>query len=129
MIGRPDCADFGTGRKEVCHTLTSVQKIISFWYVKRHRKVMRNVWKNGVVNLSYPSVEKRGSGTGVWGTLPYAYDIKWNTPLRVFVPYPEADTFRMLPAYGLFRCGFLKAKRSRHKQQPALQTGRKFHCC
>ncbi len=42
--------------------------------------------ENGVVNLSYPSVEKRGRVQEHGGTLPYAYDIKWNTPLRVFVP-------------------------------------------
>ena len=71
--------------------------------------------ENGVVNLSYPSVEKRGKGTGAWGTLPYAYDIKWDTPFRVFDPYPEADTFRVFPAYGIFRYGFSESKRSRHK--------------
>lgn len=86
------------GEKEVCHTLTSVQKDNIILVRQKTQKGYEECLENGVVNLSYPSVEKRGRVSGAWGTLPYAYDIKWNTPLRVFVPYPEADTFRMLPA-------------------------------
>lgn len=33
------------GEKKSAIPLLLCKKIISFWYVKRHRKVMRNVWK------------------------------------------------------------------------------------
>ena len=66
--------------------------------------------ENGVVNLSYPSVEKRGRVQEHGGTLPYAYDIKWNTPLRVFVPIRRLTPLECFRLMGFSDADFWKAK-------------------
>ena len=48
------------GEKEVCHTLTSVQKDNIILVRQKTQKGYEECLENGVVNLSYPSVEKRG---------------------------------------------------------------------
>ena len=48
------------GKKEVCHTLTSVQKDNIILVRQKTQKGYEECLENGVVNLSYPSVEKRG---------------------------------------------------------------------
>lgn len=46
MIGKAGlCRLWNWEKKKSAIPLLLCKKIISFWYVKRHRKVMRNVWK------------------------------------------------------------------------------------
>lgn len=48
------------GKGETCHTLTSVQKDNIILVRQKTKKGYEECWENGVVNLSYPFVEKRG---------------------------------------------------------------------
>ena len=46
MIGKAGlCRLWNWEKKKSAIPLLLCNKIISFWFVKRHRKVMRNVWK------------------------------------------------------------------------------------
>ena len=59
---------FGTGRKKKSAIpLLSVQKDNIILVRQKTQKGYEECLENGVVNLSYPSVEKRGKGTGAWG--------------------------------------------------------------